>query len=178
MTDHRLKFDNELFFNIPVKVKNKVLVIGDESDFLKRIYLEDDFELNIIAPDQLQQSVLMNQNLIVLNELDKISNSLIQSLKSFVKENGNLVIIPALNSDISSYNDLLDAFESGEIIRATSHKKRVTKINYDHPFFSSVFAKEIFNFQYPIAEPIFETKLNRAAPLLLFEDQEGFVFEI
>jgi len=34
------------------------------------------------------------------------------------------------------------------------------------------------NFQYPIAEPIFETKLKRAAPLLLFEDQEGFVFEI
>jgi len=178
LTDHRLTFDNELFFNIPEKIKTKVLVIGAASDYLKRIYLEDDFDLNIIAPDQIQQSVLMDQNLIVLNELNKITNSLIQSLNSFVKENGNLVIIPALDADISSYNDLLGAFQSGEIIRATSHKKRVTSINYDHPFFSSVFEKEIFNFQYPIAQPIFETKLIRAAPLLLFEDQEGFVFEI
>ena len=178
LTDHRLNFDNDLFFNIPEKVKTKVLVIGTQSDYLKRIYMEDDFELNIIAPDQLQQSVLLNQNLIVLNELHKISNSLIQSLKSFVKENGNLVIIPALDSDISSYNDLLAAFQSGEIIRSTTHKKRVTRINYDHPFFSNVFEKEIFNFQYPIAQPIFETKLNRAAPLLFFEDQKGFVFEI
>jgi hypothetical protein len=178
LTDHRLKFDNELFFNIPEKIKTKVLVIGAASDYLKRIYMGGDFELNITAPDQLEQSVLMDQNLIVLNELNKISNALIQSLKSFVKENGNLVIIPALDSDISSYNDLLGAFQSGEIIRATSHKKRVTRINYDHPFFSSVFAKEIFNFQYPIAQPIFETKLKRAASLLLFEDQEGFVFEI
>ncbi len=178
LTDHRLNFDNDLFFNIPEKVKTKVLVIGAQSDYLKRIYLEDDFELSIIAPDQIQQSVLLNQNLIVLNELTKISNSLIQSLKSFVKENGNLVIIPALNSDISSYNDLLAALQSGEIIRSTTHKKEVTRINYDHPFFNSVFEKEIFNFQYPIAQPIFETKLNRAAPLLFFEDQKGFVFEI
>lgn len=178
LTDHRLKFDNELFFNIPEKVKTKVLVIGAESDYLKRIYLEDDFELNVIGQDQLKQSILMDQNLILLNELDKISSSLIQSLKSYVKENGNLVIIPALDSDISSYNDLMAAFQSGEIIRATSHKKRVSSINYNHPFFSNVFEKEIFNFQYPIAQPIFETKLKGATPLLLFEDQEGFVFEI
>jgi len=178
LTDHRLNFDNELFFSIPEEVKTKVLIIGSEQDYLKRIYREDDFVLNFINVEQIEHGILMDQNLIVLNELDTFSNALIQSLKSFVEHNGNLVIIPSADSDLMTYNNLFSTFHSGKISGSTQKPKRVNTINYDHPFFNGVFEKQVFNFQYPSTSLVFESQLNRATSLLLFEDQQGFIVEI
>ena len=42
--DVGLAYDNHLYFNIDVKEKPKVLVIGEvDSDYLRRIYTEDEF---------------------------------------------------------------------------------------------------------------------------------------
>jgi hypothetical protein len=178
LTDHRLNFDNELYFSIPEKVKTKVLVIGSEQEYLKRIYREDDFVLSIIDAAQIEHGILMDQNLIILNELDKLSNALIQSLKTFVEQNGNIVIIPSADCDFATYNNLFNTFHSGKISGKSQKTKRVNSINYDHPFFNGVFEKQIFNFQYPSTSLVFESDLIRATSLLLFEDQEGFIFEI
>ena len=178
LTDHRLNFDNNLFFSIPEKVKPKVLIIGSEQDYLKRIYREDDFILNFINSSQIEHGILMDQNLIILNELDELSNALIQSLKTFVEQNGNLVIIPSAESDIISYNNLIGTFHSGKITGKTQRFMRVNTINYEHPFFNGVFEKQIFNFQYPTTSMVFESDLNRASSLLQFEDQKGFIVEI
>lgn len=178
LTDHRLNFDNNLFFNIPEKVKPKVLIIGSEQDYLKRIYREDDFVLNFINSSQIEHGILMDQDLIILNELDELSNALTQSLKTFVEQNGNLVIIPSAESDIISYNNLIGTFHSGKITGKTQRFMRVNTINYEHPFFNGVFEKQIFNFQYPATSMVFESDLNRASSLLQFEDQKGFIVEI
>jgi len=178
LTDHRLNFDNDLFFYIPEKIKTKVLVIGPAGDYLSRIFQEDEFELTMIDFEHIDQGILTDQDLIILNELDKISNALTQSLKTFVEQNGNLVVIPSVDADIFSYNNLLGAFQAGRILKTSKSQKRVTRINYTHPFFKGVFQKQIINFQYPTAEQIFDTQFNRASTLLFFEDQEGFVFEM
>ena len=178
LTDHRLNFDNDLFFSIPEKIKTKVLVIGSAGDYLSRIYQEDEFELNITDIEHLDQGMLINKDLIILNELDKLPNALTQSLKTFVEQNGNLVVIPSGDADVFSYNNLLGAFQAGRIVSSPKSAKKVTSINYDHPFFKGVFEKQIINFQYPTAEQVFETELARASALLFFEDQDGFVFEI
>lgn len=178
MTDHQLNFDNELFFSIPEKVKTKVLIVGAEQDYLRRIYGEDDFVLNFINAGEIEHGILMDQNLIILNELDAFSNAFIQSLKTFVEQNGNIVIIPSVDSDLVTYNNLLNTFHSGKILESADKTKRVNTINYDHPFFTGVFEKQIFNFQYPTTSLVFESELNRATSLLLFEDLQGFIFEI
>lgn len=178
LTDHRLNFDNDFYFSIPEKAKTKVMVIGSEEDYLRRIYREDDFVIKYINSGQVEHGILMEQNLIILNELDELSNALIQSLKTFVEQNGNIVIIPSIDTDLISYNNLLSTFHSGNIIGSVEQTKKVNRINYDHPFFNGVFEKQIFNFQYPSMSLVYKTQLNRASSLLLFEDQEGFIFEI
>jgi len=77
-----------------------------------------------------------------------------------------------------TYNNLLSTFHSGKILGSAEKTKKVNTINYDHPFFNGVFEKQIFNFQYPVTSLVFESELNRATSLLLFEDQQGFIFEI
>ncbi len=73
-----------------------------------------------------------------------------QSLEVFVKQKGNLVIIPSTDIDIGTYNALLESFQAGRITDKFQEDKSVTGINYDHPFFNQVFEKEVYNFQYPV----------------------------
>ncbi len=177
-TDHSLNFDNELFFSIPQKQKSKVLVIGLNNNFLDRIYNPKEFALIKSSFADLDQSIIPGQDLIILDELEKISNPLIQSLAAFVQNKGNLVIIPAEDANIDSYNKLFEALRTGGILERFEKEKSVNRINYDHPFFDQVFEKEVYNFEYPILASGYMTNFQNASTLLQFEDQTDFVTEI
>lgn len=178
LSDRSLVFDNELFFSIPKRPKKKILVVGKKDDFLSRIYRKEEFDLNQTTYNELDQSKITSQDLLILNAMDKIPNPLIQTLQSFVQNNGNLVIIPSMNPDIDSYNNLLNSMSAGFISGAFKTKKSINKINYDHPFFDGVFEKEIYNFDYPSVEGGFQTNLTNASTLLQFDDLSPFISEI
>lgn len=178
MTDHRLNFDNELFFVLPEKNKSKVLVIGASNKFLERIYDPTEFELTRTTAMALDQSTIMDQDLVILNELADISKPLSQVLKSFVRQRGNLVVIPSNKIEINSYNDLFQSFGAMGISGKFEKNKRLTGINYQHPFFKDVFEEEVYNFQYPRLTSGYVTAANKASSLLQFEDQTDFVSEI
>ena len=178
ISDHSLNFDNELFFKIPKNYRTKVLVIGHKSDFLNRIYQKNAFELTKVTYKDLDQSQITKQDLIILDELEMISNPLIQTLNSFVENKGKLVVIPAANSELGTYNKLLKSFDAGSISDKFNTDKKISKINYEHPFFNNVFEKEIYNFQYPTLNEGFILLLKNASPLLQFEDRTDFASEI
>ncbi len=178
LTDHRLNFDNELYFHIPQRTKRNVLMIGMQNDFLERIYQKNEFNLTKTTYTGLDQSIIPAQDLIIINELDKISKPLSQSLQKFVQQKGNLVIIPAGDIDLGSYNELLQSFEAGGIIDAFKEAKSVTRINYDHPFFNQVFEKEVYNFQYPVLTGGYVGSFKNASSLLQFDDLTDFISEI
>ena len=166
ISDQSLSFDNELFFSIPKKPRTKVLVIGINNNFLNRIYQKESFDLTKVSSEALDQSQISKQDLIILDEVEQISNPLIQSLNSFVKKGGKLVIIPATNGLIKDYNKLLLSFNAGIIIDKFDTDKKISRINYEHPFFSNVFDKEIYNFQYPILSQGYTMSLKNVSPLL------------
>lgn len=178
LTDHRLNFDNDLFFSINEKTRTRVLVIGNKNEFLERIYQPADFELRFSRLTELEQGILRDQDLIILNELEKMPDALTQRMKNFVQEQGNLVIIPSPDADIFSYNNFFSALNMGYISGASSEQKRVTSIHYEHPFFKGVFEKIIMNFQYPVLERSFDTQLDNSSAILSYENLQGFVFEI
>ena len=178
ISDQSLSFDNELFFSIPEKPRTKVLAIGNNSSFLNRIYQKERFHLTKVSSDELDQSQISKQDLIILDEVEQISNPLIQSLNSFVKNGGKLVIIPAKNGLIEDYNKLLLSFDAGIIIDKFDTDKKISRINYEHPFFSNVFDKEIYNFQYPILSQGYTMSLKNVSPLLQFDDLSNFASEM
>lgn len=178
ISDHALNFDNELFFNIPKNYKTKVLIIGHKSDFLDRIYQKDAFELTKVSYKNLDQSQITKQDLIILDELETISNPLIQTLNSFVQNKGKLVIIPAITGELLTYNKLLQSFDAGSISDKFNTDKKISRINYEHPFFNNVFEEEIYNFQYPTLTEGFTMLLKNASPLLQFDDRTDFASEI
>jgi hypothetical protein len=178
LNDNQLLFDNTFYFTVNKAEKPKILAIGESTDFLPKIYTENEFDFTSFTIDQLDYSFIPNQNLIVLNSLVSITNILINSLQTYIEKGGNLVIIPNSNSDIVSYNKLFSTLNIGEINEKNGTKKSVTTINYGHPFFKNVFRKEVNNFQYPVVNLTYLSTLKNASYLLRFDDQSNFISEI
>jgi hypothetical protein len=173
--DTSLQFDNNLFFNINKPEKINVLAINEADDeFLQKLYTEDEFNLTSIPVNQLNYNEISTQQLIVLNELKTIPNPLLTALRSFKQNGGSLVIIPAKESNLANYNELLQTtnFSALQEVADISEKK-ITKINFSHPLFTNVFEKEVTNFQYPKVNHYFS--IASTAAILRFENNLPFL---
>ncbi|MCB4797532.1 BatA domain-containing protein [Neotamlana laminarinivorans] len=174
--DANLDFDNTLFFNINNTKKINVLTInGDDDNFLKRIFTNNEFNYTSTPENALNYNILEDQNLIILNELNNIPVSLTASLKQFTSQGGSLIIIPSTNPDISAYNSFLNAFQFN-FANFASSEKQITTINYEHPLFNNgVFEKQVSNFQYPKVNSFYNISSTGIAPVLQFEDKSLFL---
>ena len=146
ITDKGLEYDNTYYFSISKPSKTDVISIGDtdKSKFLGRIYTNDEFNYNNFPIANLDYNLLEKQDAIVLNEIKDIPQALQTTLKSFVMKGGNLVVIPAQESNITELNSFVANFGSpevsGQFKTATQGEKKVTKINFSHPLYG--FRKE------------------------------------
>jgi hypothetical protein len=176
ITDKGLAYDNTYYFSISKPSKTNVISIGEaeKSAFLARIYTNDEFAYANYPIASLDYNLLDKQDAIVLNELKDIPQALQTTLKSFVNKGGNLVVIPAQESNVSTMNSFLANFGSLQMKAAIVADKKVNKINFSHPLFSTVFEKKIDNFQYPSTKASFG--LSSTTPAILsYDDQSAFL---
>src|SRR6218665_872244 len=176
VSDKGLEYDNTYYFSISKPSKTNVISIGDtdKSSFLGRIYTSHEFNYNNFPIANLDYNSLEKQDAIVLNEVKDIPQALQTTLKSFVLKGGNLVIIPAQESNPSALNSFVANFGSLQFKTVTLSDKKVTKINFNHPLFSTVFEKKIDNFQYPSTKTSFG--LSSTTPsILTYDDQSTFL---
>ena len=177
--DNGLEYDNNLYFSISRPKKNNIISIGqpEKSNFLSRIYTNDEFNFNNFAIETLDYNALEKQNTIVLNELDEIPQALQTTLKSFVEKGGNLVLIPSAKASTTNLNSFLKIFGNIQFKSLENKEKLVTKINFNHPLFSGVFENKINNFQYPKTKTSFGIASTNPAALY-YEDQTAFLTSI
>ncbi len=175
ISDSGITYDNHLFFNINEIEKPKVLAIGDaSSEYLRRIYPDNEFLFSSFILKNLNYRDLELQNLILLNELEKLPTSLMASISSFVSNGGNLAIIPSTNTDINAYNQLLSRFSLGSFVEKVSTETKITQITFSHPLYENVFEKNIGNFQYPKVSEFFKINSN-ASKILGYQNGEPFL---
>ncbi|MFY8065672.1 MAG: BatA domain-containing protein [Flavobacterium sp.] len=176
VSDKGLAYDNTYYFSISKPSLTNIFSIGDadKSKYLARIYTNDEFNYNNFPIANLDYNLLEKQDAIVLNELKDIPQALQTTLKSFVTKGGNLIIIPAQESNVSNLNTFMANFGPLQFKTASQSDKKVTKINFNHPLFSSVFEKRIDNFQYPSTKTAFELK-SATPSILSYDDQSPFL---
>lgn len=175
LSDSGLAYDNQFYFNIDSKEKIKVLAIGSEkSDYLERVFSNDDFKFISYSLKRLNYSDLNDQNLIILNELESIPNALATSLRSFTQNNGNLIIIPNTQIDFNSYNQLASNFFATNFTQKVNYEREITNISFSHPLYKNVFEKNVTNFQYPKVSQYFRVK-TQAPNILAYQDKDPFL---
>ena len=176
IVDNGLPYDNTYYFSISKTKKINVISIGEaeKSNFLSRIYTNDEFVCNNFAIGSLDYNRLQDQDAIVLNELDEIPQALQTTLKSFVEKGGNLIVIPSAASTSVNMNAFLMNFGNVKFNSLENKEKLITKINFSHPLFNSVFENKVNNFQYPKTKNSFI--LSSSSPAVLsYEDQSIFL---
>jgi hypothetical protein len=175
ITDSGITYDNHLFFNINEMERPNVLAIGEApSEYLRRIYPENEFLFTSFSLKNLNFRDIESQNLIILNELEKLSTSLMASIASFVSNGGNLVMIPSTTIDIDEYNTLLSRFSLGGFLEIINAETKITQIAFSHPLYTNVFEKDIGNFEYPQVAEFFRIN-SRASKILGYQNGEPFL---
>jgi len=174
--DTGLQYDNSFYFNINSKPKIKVLAINENTNdnFLKRIYTDDEFEYNSFKINNLNFNIIPDQNLIVLNELESISDALRTALVSFKNDGGHILTIPSKEINLNTHNQLFNNSNTPQYNSLSSQQKRITTINYNHPLLANVFYSRVSNFQYPKVETSYSFSSN-ANSVLSYEDGNAFL---
>ena len=150
INDNSLQFDNTLYFSLQENEKIKVAAISNVDDrFLKKIYTEDEFELNLINSNQLNYNELAEQNLIILNELKTIPQGLETILNKHIENGGMLIIIPSQEINKNSYQQFSNSLGTSSFQQKQTEELKITSINFSHPLYDNVFNKQIKNFDYP-----------------------------
>ena len=149
VTDNGLSYDNTLFITQNRPPLLRVLAIGPSpTPFLDRIFTPEEFSLLQTSLRELDYSILEQQHLVLLNELEEIPQSLSRPLREYLEQGGSLVVIPAHEANTDTYNRFFNNLGVGFGSRVDG-EILITEINFDHPLFRNVFEKQIENFDYP-----------------------------
>ncbi|AUC15387.1 hypothetical protein BTO06_09645 [Tenacibaculum sp. SZ-18] len=171
-------FDNSFFFSLNSNEKINVLAIGESNDFLSRIYTSDEFNFTSNSSQNVNYNSIEQQQLVILNELEKIPQSLTTGLSTFTKNGGHLIVIPNLKSDLNSYNVFLKNISAGNIQNKKSDSLKITSINFNHPLLKNVFDKQVRNFQYPFVTTTFLTNFTNSSQIIGLENNTSFVSQV
>ena len=173
--DNSLSYDNDYFLSISKPEKANIIAIGnsDKNNFLSRIFTTDEFNFKSTELATLDYNQIENQEAIVLNELEDLPVALGTTLKSFYEKGGNIVLIPNTKNTTSQLNAFAKNFGGLNYTQLSASTKQITKINFSHPLFQTVFEKKVTNFQYPNVKESFG--LSGITNILQYEDNAVFV---
>lgn len=173
--DNSLSYDNDFYLSISKPEKANVIAIGnsDKNKFLSRIFTVDEFNFQSTELATLDYNQIENQDAIVLNELDDLPVALGTTLKSFYEKGGNIVLIPNAKNSLPLLNTFVKNFGGLSYSQLSTSGKQITKINFNHPLYQTVFEKKVTNFQYPNVKESFT--LSGITNILQYEDNSVFV---
>ncbi|WP_422104593.1 BatA domain-containing protein [Winogradskyella sp.] len=174
--DLGLQYDNTFYFNINSKPKIKVLVINESAEdrFLNRIYTDDEFAYQSYDLNALNFNLIPDQNLIILNEIEIISEALRTALNTYIEDGGSILIIPSSGINLTSYNQLFKDQNIPLFQTLNNNEKRITTINYNHPLLANAFYSKVTNFQYPKVDQAYQLSSN-SNNVLSYNDGSSFL---
>lgn len=183
ITDYPVIFDDEYFLNFNIRSNIQVLSInGNHGDlYLKSIYGNDPyFVYRAVPSSQVDYSAFSSQQIIILNEVDKISSGLEQELQNYVSRGGTLFLIPSSTADLPSYQSLMQSLKVNTYSNLNTVPEKVNRIESAHPLFSDVFEKGKklpANIDLPLAQQNYILNKNSRTPeIALLKLQNGGTF--
>lgn len=152
LIDQNIYFDNHYHFSYNVDTGIEVLIInGNENiNYPSLVYKNDDFyQVNQTSIDHLKTDELSKANLIVLNGVRSISSGIQTQLEHLVEQGIYLLIIPANNMEIESYNNLLGGFQLPLFKSVVGQDIRIGEILSENEFFYGMFDENVKRINMP-----------------------------
>lgn len=142
ITDYPVIHDDIFYFSYTVSAAIPLLCINKdgESKYLNSLFSKDSaFVFNNTSIKRINYSEFNDYRLIILNELNEISSGLVQELKRYMDNGGNLLIIPSKEIDIENYREFLTSVNVDYYSKLDTINNKVSSLDIRHPIFRDVF---------------------------------------
>jgi hypothetical protein len=148
--DHPIVFDNEYYFVLNVSPKIRILHLYEEENlYVSGVFMNEDlFSLSNQNIGQLDYSQISVSNLVVLDGIKNIPSAATEALKTFIRNGGSVLFVPAAKPDQNSYENFFKTISLPKISFITPDTTASQRINHEivppdlsNPFFSNIFEK-------------------------------------
>ena len=145
--DSPVTFDNTYYFTLRPASAIRVLEIGNEPVTQGLYRNEPLFNYSFITPRRLDYAALRRADLVLLREVGRVDESLLDGLRAVVQRGGSVAIVPsALASGHESYQKLFREMGLGAVQWETSvgvpELRDVAMPSAQEPFFRDVFGAQ------------------------------------
>ena len=181
ITDYPVQFDDTYYFAFDVDEKIDVLVVNDgrpnrylEAAFRGISY----FELTTQPSQNLDYSRFPTYQMIVLNELASISTGMASELQQFVNNGGNLLVFPAKEAQLATYQSFLNGFPANEFTAWQDQVREVGNLNTEEFIFRDVFENRNANLILPSSQGNFgltNYSDRKEEPLMQYRDGNRYL---
>jgi hypothetical protein len=175
--DYPLSFDNELFFTLRSIDRIKVVEINgvSPSPYVPAVFGNKLlFDFSRMSSSNLNLGQLQDADLIVLNQLNMVSQGVITRLGELRRGGANLLLIPGQNPSVPSYQGLLNRIR---LVDGDSQRIVLQAPDFKRPFYQNIVEQVQDNLAMPSAKPVWQWGGDRNA-LLKFIDGKPFLSEL
>lgn len=144
INDFPIVFDDNYFTAFEVINKLKILHIYDQlpNKFVTAAYANQEvFDYRAEQVNALSYAAFKNYHLIVVEGVKSFSSGLQSELNKYVASNRNLVVAPAAEVDLSSYNQFMGLMQLNSLAAVENEPTVVMSVNRQEKTFSDVFSQ-------------------------------------
>lgn len=173
-SDFPVSFDNEFYFTLNYTGRLKIVEIKPDTrpTYVENVYGNRElFDFRGFSAGNVDYSVLNDADLVVLNGLDKVDNSLNAAIQMY-RSKGTLLVIPGLQPDLSSYKSVLGL--PSLMKPEKSERMELDKPDFQNPFFENVFEERSAALSMPLAQKMLDWGPDRSA-ILRFKNGQPYL---
>jgi hypothetical protein len=138
-----LLFDNTYYFVLNTSPKVSVVHVAQspQNEYIKNAFTNDSlFTYKSYSALSVNPEVFEKADLLILENVTTIDQSLLNGLANFKKMGGLLLLVPAANANVTSYNAAIQLYGSGSFSKSTDvQKSGLDQTNLKGAFFSDIF---------------------------------------
>jgi hypothetical protein len=157
--DHPIVFDDRLYFSLYATNQTNILSLyGDkENHYLKALFGSDtQIVYHAVNLKNINYSTLKEQALVIIEQTEEVSSGLVQELVQYVKQGGNVLILPS--ADALTYNNTLNkALGVSTFGQLNTVKTEIAGLNLQHALYKNVFDKYPENINLPVVIQYFKS---------------------
>lgn len=180
LDDYPVTFDDEFFLAYEVAGQVNILQIKGKENTpnVAKVFGNDPYyNLSTVSESQINYAALATYQLVVLDQLQKLSSGLVLELQKFIENGGHVLMIPHENADLTSYNELILAVEGAPFTGKNAIHTKVDFINLEHYLYQGVFDRLPENLDLPKVNSYFTSqRLSRSREEVLLSLQNGTPF--
>lgn len=173
-SDFPVSFDNEFYFTLNYSGRLRIVEIKPDTraTHVENVYGNRElFDFRTFAAGNVDYSVLNDADLVVLNSLDNVDNSLNAAIQLY-RSNGTLLVIPGAQPELSWYKNLLGLPALTKLEKP--ERMELDKPDFQNPFFENVFEEKTAALAMPQAQKILDWGPDRSA-ILRFKNGQPYL---